>query len=74
MKIVYFLPLFFLSIASADSDQLSLRGVVREELHVEISQERVEVRSNSQRKDIPFKISRSPSSIAGFEQLEVVVP
>ena len=74
MKLVYLLPLFIFSTVWADSDQLFLRGVVREQVAIEMNEGQVEVRHNSQYKNIPLRINRHPSSLAAYEQVEVVVP
>lgn len=74
MKLVLFLPLLFISIAEASSDQLLLRGVVKEQISIEINQGQVEIKTNAENKNIPVRINRKPAAVAGLEQIEVIVP
>lgn len=76
MKTIFFVLFFISSLVSAQSSDLQLRGVVQEEIFVEVSGEdsSLQVKTNAIDRNIPVRISRRPSSIIGHEQLEIIIP
>lgn len=74
MKLLLVLALSIFSSVFAASEQLQLRGVVREEVYLELKAGKIVLKSNAKHRNIPVKINRRPSSLAHHEQIELVIP